>query len=66
MTNGDARAAYEAIYTEWLAEERMVTIHKTTAARLLGELVKLADAERERTGRWGSSIEPGSVFGLKP
>ena len=66
MADSDARAAYEAIYTEWLNAARMAALYKTTAERLEEELAKLAHEERKRSGRYFSSIEPDSVFGPKP
>ena len=66
MAEEDARAAYEAVYTEWLNAAKMAALYKTTAERLLGELGKLSVEARQHSGRGGLGIEPDSVFGPKP
>lgn len=52
--SSDARAAYEAIYKEWLAASRMAAQYKTTAERLEAELSALAEAEQKRALGVGS------------
>ena len=59
----DFRAAYEAIYAEWLDAQRLAALYKTTATRLEGELTAMAQQEQARSGRQFSTLEPSSVFG---
>ncbi len=59
----DARAAYEAIYAEWLNAQKLAALYRTTVQRLEAELSALADAEQQRTGRRIMTLEPDSVFG---
>lgn len=63
--SSDARAAYEAIYAEWLSERRLAALHKTTAERLESELAALATEEHKRSGWPVTTLEPDAVFGSK-
>lgn len=61
----DPRAAYEAIYAEWIAAKRLAALHKTTAERLENELAVMAHEEQKHSGRQFTDMEPDSVFGRK-